>query len=164
MQTRLFDYIELLRGDEIIDVIDIDKDGDLDYLYLMDGALYLKSNHTKAPNKQKDLSLTITDLDRTQLPEAPNFFHELIANPGQIQIDFSRATSAETGYRLEFFDRYTQWDLTHIGAHDEASIPRTTINLITEDTTRDTFSDGIRVHPLSKSLESIEGTAGFVLE
>lgn len=164
VQTRLFDYVEPLQGDETIDVLDIDQDGDLDYLYLMDGALYLKSSHTKEPSRQKDTTLTITDLDLTLSPEAPNFFHELIASPGQIQIDFSSARSTDTAYRLEFFDHYTEWDLTRIGIHDEISVARTTIDLFAEDTSRDSTSEGVHVHPFSRFLDSVQGTSGFMIE
>ena len=34
-QTRLFDYTTLLQGDEKADVVDIDGDGDKDYIYIL---------------------------------------------------------------------------------------------------------------------------------
>lgn len=63
MQTRLFDYIEPLIGTETVDVVDIDKDGDKDYIYMMDGALYVKMSHLKEPSRQSDTTLLIHSLD-----------------------------------------------------------------------------------------------------
>ena len=38
-QTRLFDYIDPVRKDTRIDTLDIDRDGDVDYIYVLDGVL-----------------------------------------------------------------------------------------------------------------------------
>ena len=161
VQTRLFDYVEPLQGDETVNTVDIDRDGDSDYLYLMDGILYLKSSHAKEPSRQKDTTLTITDLDPANVPEAPNFFHEVVASPGQLELDFSRAQSRDRAFRLEFFDHYTEWDLLHLDAHDEQSIPRTVMDLVSSDDSHDIDVGGISVHPLSRVLERVSGTLGF---
>lgn len=145
-------------------MLDIDKDGDKDYLYLMDGVLYLKASHAHEPSQQKDTTITISDLDPTLVPEAPNFFQEFSASPGQIELNFSAAKNQDKQFRLEFFDRYTEWDLLHINAHDEKNIPRSIVDIITEDVSHDTSADGITVHPLERSLDKISGTDGFVLE
>jgi hypothetical protein len=142
-------------------VIDIDQDGDKDYLYLMDGALYLKENHTSTPSRQNDTTLIIRDIDVDAVPEAPNYFTEMVASPGEIELSFSPADVSDTAFRLEFFDRYTEWDLTRIGAHDEEDTPRTTIDLYTPDASRDAMQGGISVHPLSRALSSVSSSEGM---
>jgi len=52
-QTRLFDYVDPLLGDEKAEAVDIDKDGDLDYIFIMGWTLYIKYSHAKEPQKCK---------------------------------------------------------------------------------------------------------------
>lgn len=127
----------------------------------MDGALYLKENHTYTPSRQNDTTLIIRDIDEDAVPEAPNYFTETVASPGEIELSFSPADMRDTAFRLEFFDRYTEWDLTRIGAHDEESVPRTTIDLSVSDASRDTMQGGISVHPLSRALSSVSVAEGM---
>lgn len=131
VQTRLFDYIEPLIGNETTEVIDIDRDGDMDYITLMDGALYVKYSHASAPVKTVDTTLTIADLEDTLVPSAPNFFEETEATPGQLHVSFVPASPEDTDFRLEFFDRYIEWDHADIGIHDESVRPRSIIDFAT---------------------------------
>lgn len=164
VQTRLFDYIEPLQGEETVETLDLDKDGDIDYLYLMDGALFFKQSHIAEPARQNDDTLTILDLDPDMRPEAPNFFQELFASPSQIALEFTPAHQDKNNYRLEFFDRYAEWDLHQIGVHDEEEIPRTVVDILIEDTSKDTEANSIEVHPMERSLHAVSGADGFQVE
>lgn len=148
----------------MVDVVDIDQDGDKDYLYMMDSVLYVKYNHTKEPSVQKDTTLNIDDLDPNLIPEAPNFFHEVVSSPREINLDFSPARVNDRGYRLEFFDHYTEWDLTHIGIHDEKAIPRSFVDILLDDPLADQTVGGIRTHRLDRVLESVNESDGFSIE
>ncbi len=54
---QLFDYITPLTDDTRVDTIDIDKDGDKDYIYILDGILYVKYSWQKLPNKINDTTV-----------------------------------------------------------------------------------------------------------
>lgn len=74
-QTRLFDYTESLQKTDDSTKIDIDKDGDMDYLFVMDGALFLKRTTLADPVKNIDTKITLSDLDaQSSRPTAPDFF------------------------------------------------------------------------------------------
>lgn len=109
-QTRLFDYVDLVGDETKVDVIDIDNDGDKDYLFLLGESLYVKYTSLVPEKKSIDTTITTTSLDTALLPRAPDFFHEIIASPGQMEVSFSPSIPEETSFRLEFFDRYLEWD------------------------------------------------------
>lgn len=46
---RLFEYTDMLRGDEEPTILDMDADGDDDILYLAQGKLYFKENRKQNP-------------------------------------------------------------------------------------------------------------------
>jgi hypothetical protein len=129
-QTRLFDYVAPLTGEEKADVVDIDNDGDTDYLYTMDGILYIKRSHIKEPNIPRDMTMNISSLDPKEIPEAPNYFEEVVASPGQIEIDFSPAQKTQQAFRLEFFDRYLEWDSDHLDRNNPQESPKTIVDLV----------------------------------
>lgn len=130
IQTRLFDYMDELTGQEKVQVVDIDKDGDMDYLYLMDGVVYIKYTHTNAPVKIQDTTVRVETLTKNdELPTSPNFFHESINTPGSLSVSFSPASPNETTWRMEFFSRYLEWDTLDAGNHTEAVTPRSIIDL-----------------------------------
>lgn len=62
VQTRLFDYIAPVTASTRVDTIDIDRDGDLDYIYILDGVLYVKYNWTKIPTKIIDTTTKISSI------------------------------------------------------------------------------------------------------
>ena len=113
---------------------------------------------------QKDTSLSITDIDDEIIPEAPNFFDEVISRPGEITLNFSPAVSGDSEFRLEFFDRYMEWDLAHLRSEDAEDTPRTIVDLEAVNPVHDMDFDGITVHPLSHFLESVSDTDGFAFE
>ena len=112
-QTQLFDYKEPLTGDEQIDVVDVDKDGDKDYIFIFDGSLFIKYTSTFAPNPIRETTIFTDTLDaQDPIPTAPNFFDQELANPGRISLAFSPALKKEQKiWRMDFYDAYLEWDL-----------------------------------------------------
>jgi hypothetical protein len=145
-QIRLFDYLEPLRWDEQVDKIDIDKDGDQDFLFLFDGVIMIKYNHTTTPEKIHDSRIFIDEIASEDLPPtAPNYFHEQFSTPGKISLTFSPADSEkETGWRLDFYDRYNEWEVFDQGDHDEEKTPKKTIEFFKKDM-NDTFISGQKI-------------------
>ena len=163
IQTRLFDYIDPLVGTEKTDVVDIDQDGDQDYITLMDGALYVKYSHTLSPAKTIDTTIHITEGDVYSVPSAPNFFVESATVPGRIHVSFSPARSDDMAYRLEFFDRYIEWDHVAIGMHDEATQPRSIIDF--SNHVASTTIGNVAITPVDRVLGSVSGDpTGFLLQ
>lgn len=110
-------------------MVDIDKDGDDDYIYMMDGVIYVKYTKRNTPNRPIDTEVTISSLDTSRLPYAPNYFSESVASPGQIELSFAPASPDDTDFRLEFFDKYLEWDRVKLSGNDDAATPRTVIDL-----------------------------------
>lgn len=109
-QTRLFDYIDLLRPEDSAEVVDIDQDGDDDYIYLLDGVVYVKYASRSDVPRPVDNDIVIGSPDMTLLPRAPDFFHEIVASPGQIEVSIYPANPEDRNFRLEFFDKYLEFD------------------------------------------------------
>lgn len=166
-QTRLFDYLDELTGNEKVETVDIDKDGDMDYLYVMGGVVYVKYNHTNAPRKIQDTSIQVTTVtSRDAVPTSPNYFHENMSTPGNISVTFSPASDRETSWRMEFFDRYLEWDMLDMKKHTEALSPKRIIDLeLSKDASiQSSSSDGI-VHSssISRYLSRIGDRNGFFM-
>lgn len=78
---------------------------------MISGGLYVKYSHLQTPARPVDTSApTILAPDLTLIPRSPDFFHETLASPGQMELTFSPANQADTSFRLEFFDKYLEWD------------------------------------------------------
>ncbi len=130
-QTRLFDYIDPLTGDETVQSVDIDKDGDSDYIFILDGTLYVKSSHTKEPQKNKDSIIIQKDIGpNDEKPTAPNYFRENVNTPASLNITFASALASETEWRMSFYDRYTEWDALSLGVHNGADTPLRIVDLM----------------------------------
>ncbi len=56
-QTKLFSYTELIRSEDRVDVLDIDNDGDKDYVFLLGDKLYVKNTHLFEPVKIIDKNI-----------------------------------------------------------------------------------------------------------
>ncbi len=149
-----------------MDAVDIDQDGDMDYLYLLDGILYVKYSWIKTPNKIIDNSVKISDISRDDFtPYVPDYFHEGISTPKSLNYSFAPASRRETEWRVEFYDRYTEWDHIDIGDHDPMSTPKTTIDMFLQTPTiADSSYTGIVTHPITRSLSSVADRDSFVLE
>jgi hypothetical protein len=107
----LFDYIAPITPQTRVDTLDIDRDGDLDSLYILDDTLYIKYNHTSTMNKILDTTLLTKSISPSDLPPyVPNYFHEDISTPTHLSYTFVPASRDEREWRMEFYDRYTEWD------------------------------------------------------
>lgn len=117
---RLFDYTDMLSGDEVPYPVDIDNDADDDVLYLADGKLYLKENHKNEPNKAYISAPLILEAGRNPFLsgqtyiEALNNFSEAGVSDGYINIEFARPTDSLLSlFRLRYYsivDRYMSED------------------------------------------------------
>ncbi|MFK7779624.1 MAG: hypothetical protein QM490_00540 [Candidatus Gracilibacteria bacterium] len=114
---RLFDYLDELDGNEIIKVIDIDKDGDDDLLYLANGQLFLKENLQRKPIKgyvtTNPIVLTADDnrfYNGEIYYEAINNAHEIGSPIGRINLTFASPTNkAINNFRIGLYtivDKY----------------------------------------------------------
>jgi hypothetical protein len=163
-QTRLFDYTDLLsQEDPPPSVIDIDKDGDSDYIFLMGWSIYVKYSHTSEPDRPiDDTSPAIISADLSLSPRAPDFFHEIVASPGHMELSFVPADSSDRSFRLEFFDRYLEWDYTTLSGNDDPDTPRTVIDMTTSPVP--TVASDFITSPIRRSLEDVSSPDGFILE
>lgn len=137
IQTRLFDYTDSLHGDEKADVTDIDKDGDMDYIFLLDNALFIKYNHTTTPPKTIDTASEVYSVPSSDIPTAPNYFSEVTHEVGYVNVNFTPARETDRVFRLEFYDHMLEWDMDDIGTPDP-NARKTIIDLVvrSSDVTR----------------------------
>lgn len=108
---RLFDYLDELRGDEIITTLDVDNDSDEDVLYMANESLYLKTNIKVQDNKKSiseaPLVLNINDnkyFSWDVFYESVNNINEYWVWDWITSISFNWNTSWKiNSYRLEFY-------------------------------------------------------------
>lgn len=79
-----------------------------------------------------------------------------------MEVSFSPADAREKSFRLEFFDRYIEWDRVTIDGKDSSDTPRTVIDMTT--TAEISRSDGIEVTPVERYLKKVYDTSSFILE
>ncbi|MBP9779728.1 hypothetical protein KBD33_03855 [Candidatus Gracilibacteria bacterium] len=130
IQTRLFDATEGLSSSERIEVVDIDKDGDKDYIFRLDGAIYIKYSTLYNPPGIKDYDIKTNNLTTTSsLPGVPNYFHESYSTPKNLNISFQpNSPHDEKEWRIQMYDAYKEGNTTeHVidlyVEEDEVSIP-----------------------------------------
>ncbi len=116
---RLFNYMEELRWDEEITQVDIDNDGDIDVLYLVENHLYLKKNHSTISDKTY-LSDTPVEIKIRQnkyyngddFYEVVDHFDEEIISSNYANVSFDAHANPDINhYRLEaseFIENTTQ--------------------------------------------------------
>lgn len=97
---RLFEYTDMLRGDEVPTIKDMDNDGDEDVLYLAQGKLYFKENHKQNPTVShvsgNPLILSAGQnkfFNGDTYFEAINYFSEVNVSDGAINVEFMRPTN-----------------------------------------------------------------------
>lgn len=79
-----------------------------------------------------------------------------------MEISFAPANPNDSSFRLEFFDRYMQWDQVAIDGRDSGDTPRTVIDLTT--TQEVVHQDGMEVTPVERYLRSVSNPNDFILE
>ena len=130
---KLFDYTDLLRGDEELTLSDLDGDGDDDVLYLMNWKLYFKENRKNTDTKQHiSLPPLILDSDDNTFYngdvhyEAVNGFNEASVSDGAINVEFSRPSNEDIkNFRMSYHtivDKYLDDDDTFIPTNVETHI------------------------------------------
>mgnify|MGYP000573696775 CR=1 FL=1 len=111
VQTRLYDADITMAPEFDITTIDIDKDGDKDYIFVLDGALYIKYTGASKRSLYPDTEIEIATLRENALhPTTPDYFHETTNAPKSLSLNFTPADEREDEWRLEFYDRYLEWD------------------------------------------------------
>jgi hypothetical protein len=114
---KLFDYTEILEGNEIPMIIDLDNDGDEDVLYLAAGKLFFKENRKNNLIKQHVTGVpVILKSNKNKFYnadvyfEAINGFEQWAVSDGAMNIEFSRPTDTSIrNFRFEYntiVDRY----------------------------------------------------------
>ena len=89
------------------------------------------------------------------LPETLNFFHENVSSPGEVYISFQKADPDDSSFRLEFFNRYLEWDRVGLNGSDFSDTPRSVIDLTqSDDTLSTTVTPDYSESPITRSLES----------
>lgn len=95
--------------------MDIDKDGDLDYLFLLDGIVYVKYSWLHVPQKIQDTTQKISSISPNDLlPYVPDYFHENVSTPKELNFSFTPSSQEEKEWRVDFFDQYIEWDYLDI--------------------------------------------------
>lgn len=125
-QSRLFNYIDEVDKNTLVEEIDFDSDWDMDVIYRMKDWLYLKENLkiNKVKSYIDDIESTkdISDIndyldlnnENQDINFAPNFFKEDISIPWAINFSFQWANkNSEDMYRLEYYDYIERFDLTN---------------------------------------------------
>lgn len=132
---------------------------------MLGGSLYIKYNHKKDPARSTDLTLSTSNIDATLIPEVPNFFSENTASPGEVYISFKKSHPQDTSFRLEFFNRYLEWDRVKLAGNDFADTPRTIVDMtVANDADTTTVTPDYSESPVTRSLESATVSTDFVLE
>lgn len=161
----MFDYTSALTEDTRVDTIDIDKDGDMDYIYLLDGILYVKYSWKNTPKKILDTTTKIFSISPSDLvPYTPDYFHENNSLPKNLNFSFVPSNHDETEWRADFYDRYIEWDHVDIGDHDPKTTPKTTIDMFLSEKNSPIPNAPIASTHVTRSLDSVKDTASFVLQ
>ncbi len=157
-QVRLFDYTESLKKDDPSVKTDIDKDGDMDYLFILDGALYLKRTSTKDTRKIIDTTLRVEDIS-SEVLAAPDFFRENQSIPNNLTFSYQSRQATGSIWRADLFDRYMEWDMLALWEHDNQKTPQHTIEIFAP-------SDTVWVteKKVLRSLDRVENRSTFVME
>lgn len=114
----------------------------------------MKYSSLKTPTKTIDTDIQIQDLDASTLPSAPNFFHEVPTSPGRVEINFAPTHTDDQSFRLEFFDRYTEWDRYQLtGEKVQEDTPKTVVEMVTQDPTDVQSSEDLELSPVSRVIQ-----------
>lgn len=160
-QTKLFDYTELVNPKDRVDVIDIDNDGDRDYIFVLGGVLYIKNTHLNSPQKIIDTKITVKNIP-SEIPEVANNFVEIVSTPSEINASFKNTVSQEKEWRLEFFDKYLEWNKASVS--NNFSTPKITVDLFLKSDFIDSNNSLYKTTPIARTLIGWYNSSEFVLE
>ncbi len=164
-QTQLFDYQAPLTEDTTVESVDIDKDGDMDYLFLLDGILYIKYSWLNNPSKIIDTTQKISSIGPSDLlPYIPNYFYENSSTPKVLNFSFTPSSHEETEWRVDFFDQYTEWDKVDIWTHNPIASPKTTVDMMLRTSSIPVSGSPILATSIARSLTSVQDRWSFIIE
>jgi hypothetical protein len=165
IQTQLFDYISPLQDDTRVDTLDIDLDWDMDYIFILDGVLYVKYSWKNSPNKIYDTTVKISEITQNEFsPYIPDYFHENLSAPKNLNFSFVSSSKDETEWRAEFYDRYIEWDHVDIWDHDPKISPKTTIDMFLRVPSLPIEGSPMSITKTTRSLKSVNDRWSFVIE
>lgn len=153
-QTRLFDYTDKVNKKTKVSVLDIDNDGDNDFLFTLDNRVYVKYNYTNTPQGiPVDTSSSVSSLDEnSQSPFIPNYFDQNFSTPSQLNISFEPADPDALQWRMEFYDHYLDW----FGEKDGGvQGNKMTVDLFVQESPgASNFNEGVASTPVDRSLDA----------
>ena len=98
------------------------------------------------------------------VPYIPNYFHENISTPRNLNFSFAPASQDSSEWRVEFYDRYTEWDHVDLGDHDGQQSPKTTIDMFLPIASAPTSTNTLISTPAPRSLVSVADPGSFIIE
>lgn len=143
-------------------MLDIDNDGDKDYVFVLGGKLYVKNTHLTEPTKIFDKKITTSE-NFSKNPEVANNFMQVLSTPSELNVSFQNTVPNETQWRMEFYDKYLEWDRMDIQPSEYNTIARTTVDLLLNDDFGE-YQNGMRSLPVARYLARGENASSFMLE
>jgi hypothetical protein len=162
VQTRLYDADITMAPEFDITTIDIDKDGDKDYIFVLDGALYIKYTGASKRSLYPDTEIEIATLRENALhPTTPDYFHETTNAPKSLSLNFTPADEREDEWRLEFYDRYLEWDKVDLWTHNATLVPHHVVDMAANDKSSLSETSLFIFTPVNHILVSIASPTWF---
>lgn len=161
-QTKLFDYTELIRKNDRVDTLDIDHDGDQDYVFLLGDRLYVKNTHLKEPNIIEDTKSVTMNID-SKFPETANNFDQSLSTPSELNVTFQNTIPNDKEWRMEFYDNYLQWDKNAIDSGLYSATPRVTVDLFLQKDFSDFDAHGVSSKPIERYIRAGYNSKNFRL-
>lgn len=79
-----------------------------------------------------------------------------------MELSFAPANASDTSFRLEFFDKYLEWDKVLLSGNDDSATPRIVVDMTT--TPQSITTPSFTVSSVNRSLENVSSPDGFFLE
>jgi hypothetical protein len=106
----------------------------------------------------------VSDIATTDpTPYIPDYFHEEISTPKNLNFSFTPSLTDETEWRMEFYDRYTEWDRVDIGTHRDATAPKGILDMSLIESPTPSPNTGILTTRVRRSLSSVEDPSSWIL-
>ena len=94
-------------------------------------------------------------------PTTPDYFHETTNTPKTLALTFSPADAREDEWRLEFFDRYLEWDKVDLKTHNDLLVPHHVVDMAVNDEASKSETALFTFTPVNRTLASIASPTGF---